>query len=153
MTNKYLLTEIGYKKLREEYLDLKNVKRVKIASQIQSAREMGDIQNNLAYDYSLEQQGIVESRLTELNEILTNTEIIEKNDCTEVRIGNTVRVMINDMTERDLHIVTWIEADPSESKISDTSPVGAKLLGKKVGEVVVIETPINSSKYEILEIR
>lgn len=153
MANKYLLTQTGYKKLREEYLDLKNVKRVKIASQIQSAREMGDIQNNLAYDYSLEQQGIVESRLTELNEILTNTEIIENADTSEVRIGSTVKVLINDTTERDLHIVTWIEAEPTENKISDTSPVGAKLLGRKVGDYVTIETPINSSQYKILEIK
>lgn len=152
MQEKYKLTPDGYNQLKEEYKDLKNVKRVKIAAQIQSARELGDIQNNLAYDYSLEQQGMVESRLTELDNILANAEVVEKNDCSCAQLGNKVTVKINGKTKRVLQLVSWLEADPTEGKISTTSPVGAALLDKKVGETVVVDTPISSLEYRILEI-
>lgn len=150
-TDVLYLTKEGLAELKEELEGLVNVKRPQVAKRIKDAREMGDISENAEYDSARQEQAFVEGRIAELEEIIKNAKVSEKNSDGEVIVGAMVTVHI-DGDEETFHIVGAPEADPIKKKISHESPLGAALLGKKVGDKIEVEAPIGSLTYTILKI-
>lgn len=153
-TNKnFILTEQGLTELQQEYNSLVNEKRPQLSRRIQRAIEFGDLSENTEYDAAKEEQSLTETRIAELEEVLHRAQIIslvEKADF--VVIGSTTVVEV-DNEKDEFTIVGTMEADPVKRMISNESPVGAALLGAKVGDVVEVTTPIVRAKYKILEIK
>lgn len=148
---KTYLTQEGLEKLKKEYEHLTKVRRREVTERIAKAREYGDISENSEYDTAKEEQSFVEGRILELEEILRNAAVVEQNQKSdEVQIGSKVRVEV-DGEEDEFVIVSPVEADPMQGKISHESPVGMALIGSKVGDVVTISSTIRST-YKILEI-
>lgn len=154
MAKKFILTKEGLSEIKQEYDELVSVKRPQIVSRIQRAREFGDLAENSEYDAAKEEQSLLETRISELEEVLARAQIIAPvTQATEfVVIGSTV-VVEADGEHDEFTIVGTMEADPSRKKISNESPVGESLLGAKVGEVVEVATSIVRAKYKILEIK
>jgi transcription elongation factor GreA len=154
MTDKpvYLTVE-GKKKLEEELDYLTNVRRKEVAAEIQSAKEEGDITENSAYDEAKLAQGFVEGRIQTIEAQLRNAEIIERNgksDCVDV--GSKVTVVEDEIGEETYDIIGSAEADPTNGKISNESPIGKALLGAKVGDVVKVETPSGEIAFKVTKI-
>lgn len=150
---KFILTEEGLNVLKDEYQVLVSEKRPAIAMRIQNARDFGDLSENSEYDAAKEEQSLLEARIAELEEILHRAQLIQLAQATDfVTIGSTIIVEVEGETD-EFTIVGTMEADPAQRKISNESPVGAALLGAKVGEVVEVTTPIVRAKYKILEIK
>jgi len=147
----YRLTQEGVDELKAELKGLIG-QRTHVASRIKQARELGDLSENAEYQSAREEQDRLEARISELDHILRSVQIIKKpkNDGL-VRLGSIVRLK-DGGKPLQYHIVGTIEADPSQGKISDESPIGKALLGKKVGDKAEIKTPANSSSYKIVEI-
>lgn len=153
MAKKFILTKEGLANLKEEYEVLVKEKRPAVTERIQRAREFGDLAENSEYDAAKEEQTLLENRITRLKEILAKHQIIQVSQKADfVVIGSTIVVEV-DSEKDEFTIVGTTEANPSERKISNESPVGAALLGAKVGEVVEVTTPIVRAKYKILEIK
>ena len=153
MDKKFILTRQGLTSLKSEYDELTKVKRSQIIKRIQIAREFGDLSENSEYDAAKEEQSLLETRITQLEDVLKRAEIIEPVKKADfVVIGSTIVVEIEGEKD-EFTIVGTIEADPSKKKISNESPVGTAMLGAKVGEVVEVVTPIIRAKYKILEIK
>ncbi len=147
------LTPIGLAAAREELEYLKKVKRQEIADRIQQAREYGDLSENSEYDTAMNDQGLVENRIEELEEVLKSAKVIEEQHTNDfVVIGSTVRVQMDGETD-EFTIVGRVEADPSKKRISNESPLGSALLGAKVGEVVEVATPIVKYSCKVLEVK
>lgn len=156
MAKQTILTYEGLKKLEEELEYLKTVKRQEVAERIKQARAFGDLSENSEYDEAKNEQAFVEGRIATLEAMLRNAKVIDEDDITldKVSIGSTVKVYDEDLGEEvEYTIVGSPEADPSQMKISDESPVGKALLGHSVGEVVNVEVPDGIIKMKILEIR
>lgn len=150
--NKLYITKEGLEKLKDELKELVEVKRPQVARDIQEAREMGDISENAAYDEAKREQGIVEGRIAELEDIIKRSEIVEKkSDNGVVAVGSKVTVHV-DGGHEEFHIVGAPEADPTDKKISHESPLGAALLGKKAGDKVHIEAPLGKLTYTVIKI-
>jgi transcription elongation factor GreA len=150
---KFILTREGLFHLREEYEDLVKIKKPQVTKRIQRAREFGDLSENSEYDAAKEEQSLLEVRIAQLEEILARAQIIKPIPRTDfVVIGSTIVVEVDNQVE-SFTIVGTVEANPAQKKISNESPVGAAMLGAKVGEVVEVVTPIVRAKYKILEIR
>jgi len=151
MKKTYQLTSEGKKELEQEFVELKG-RRGEIAEKIANARDYGDLSENAEYDAAREEQGLLESRIIEIEDILQNCELISaKHSTTEVGLGSTVDIK-NGKTVT-YKVVGAVEADPMEGKISNESPIGAALMGQKVGDKVTIVTPKGENKYEIIAIR
>jgi len=154
MISKGFLTQAGYKTLKAELSQLKKVARGEIAEKIKDARDLGDVLENTVYDSALEEQGYIEGRISELEEILSNSEIVKaksgKKDVVEV--GCTVEVDVDGKSQL-FTIVGSAEADPIKKIISNESPVGKALIGLKIGDVVEVKTPLFTAKYKILKIK
>ena len=149
------VTDDGLKKLQDELEYLKTEGRTDIAEKIKVARGYGDLSENSEYDDAKNEQAKIEARIVELEAMLKNVEIIEdvKGKAKTVVIGVTVKVL--DMEygdESEYRVVGSTEADPRSGKISDESPVGRALLGKKLGDEVIVEAPGGEFKIKILEI-
>ena len=145
------LTSEGLEKLKKEYQHLVNVRRKEITERIAKAREYGDISENSEYDTAKDEQSFVEGRILELEEIIKHARTIDKAKKADmVRLGSKVKVDVNGQQDEFI-IVSSIEADPMEGKISDESPVGKSLIGAKVGDVVTVASTIKAT-YRILEI-
>ncbi|OGW74865.1 MAG: transcription elongation factor GreA [Omnitrophica bacterium RBG_13_46_9] len=154
MANTYLTPE-GYEKLREELKYLKTVRRRELSSDIGKARAHGDLSENAEYDAAKEAQGMNEKRIAELEEKLANAQILDDENIpkNEALIGATVKLKDLDSGEElEYTLVSELEADYSQGKISVTSPVGKGLLGHKVKETVEIQAPAGILKYQILKI-
>lgn len=152
---KKLLTYAGLKALEDELENLKVVKRKEVAAKIKEAREQGDLSENAEYDAAKDEQRDIESRIEELEGILKNAEVIVEDevDFDKINVGCKVRVF--DVTfdeEMEFKIVGSTEANSLEGKISNESPVGQALMGKKTGETVEVETQAGQAKYKVLEI-
>lgn len=150
------MTYEGVKKLEEELDYLKTIKRVEIKEKIKVARSFGDLSENAEYDEAKNEQAFVEGRIAQLENMLKNASVVDEADITtdKVSVGSVVKVMDFEFDEEiDLSIVGSAEANPIENKISNESPVGNALLGKKVGDIVEVPVPDGVNKYEILEIR
>jgi transcription elongation factor GreA len=152
-----ILTSEGYEKLKEEIEYLANQKRREVADRIRIAREFGDIQENSEYDDAKNEQALLEARIAKLEERLRDARIIEASDVTAgvVSVGSVVRLRDVDAKETvEYHIVGSAEANPAEQKLSNESPVGKAIIGKKKGETVEVATPRGGSlKYKILDIK
>ena len=152
------LTLEGKAKLEAELAELKSTKREEIAEKIKVARSYGDLSENSEYDEAKNEQAIVESRIAKLEATLKNAIIVEDDDVTEtgddkIWLGNKVTVLDVEMDEELIYdIVSSIEADPMNGKISDDSPLGKAILGGKVGDTIEVEAPIGTLQYKILNV-
>ncbi len=147
------LTQKGLSEAKLELENLKKNKRAEIAQRIQQAREYGDLTENSEYDQAMDDQGMVENRIAELEVILKNPKVIEEKRGSDfVVIGSTVKIEMDDGID-EFTIVGRVEADPSKKRISNESPLGASLLGAKKGEEVEVTTPIVRYKCKVLEIK
>ena len=151
---KTLLTYTGLKKLEDELENLKVVKRKEVAGKIKEAREQGDLSENAEYDAAKDEQRDIEARIEELEKILKNAEVVEDDvDLDTINIGCTVDVYDKEFEEEIVfQLVGSTEANSLEGKISNESPVGKALIGKKVGDVVAVETQAGVIEYEVLKI-
>ena len=155
MMKQVLLTDEGLKKLEAELEELKTVKRKEIAEKIKVALSFGDLSENSEYDEAKNDQAMIESRISTIEDMLKNVKVIDEDDLTteHIHVGSKVRVRDVEFDEVcEYQIVGSNEADPADGRISDESPVGKGLLGHKVGERVEVETPAGPMAYEILEI-
>lgn len=149
------LTPDGLKKLQEELELLKTQGRADIAEKIKVARGYGDLSENSEYDEAKNEQAKIEARIVEIEAMLKNVEIIEdiKGKAKSVVVGVKVKVLDEEYgDEGEYRVVGSTEADPRNGKISDDSPVGRALLGKKVGDEVIVEAPGGEFKLKIVEI-
>ena len=149
------ITDDGLKKLQEELENLKTNGRAEIAEKIKVARGYGDLSENSEYDETKNEQAKIEARIIEIEAMLKNVEIIEdvKGKAKTVVIGVKVKVLDEEYGEEDVYrVVGSTEADPKNGKISDESPVGKALLGKKVGDEVIVEAPGGEFKLKIVDI-
>ncbi len=147
MKKQYQLTEEGRQELIAELEGLKG-RRGEIAEKIADARSLGDLSENADYDAARDEQGQAETRIAEIEDILLNAEIISGGKGSKVAVGSKVTLKFGTKTV-SYQIVGPVEADPLEGKISNESPLGSALLGKKAGESVEIETPKGKTKYTI----
>ena len=151
-----ILTQEGYEKLKAEIEHLSTVKRREVADRIRTAREFGDITENAEYDDAKNEQAMLEHKIAQLEERLSNARVIEtgKVDTSVVSVGAKVKLRDVDAKRTDEYfIVGSAEANPSELKLSNESPVGRAIIGKKKGETVEVATPRGSLKYKILDIK
>ena len=147
MNKKYQITDSGRKELEKELAELKS-RRGEIAEKIAEARSFGDLSENAEYDAAREEQGLLETRVIEIEDILQHASIIKAADATVVGLGSAVELKNSDRTVT-YTVVGPVEADPMEGKISDESPIGQALMGKKVGDEVTISTPKGEMVYTI----
>lgn len=153
MAKKFILTKEGLAHLRSEYDKLTKIQRPAVAERIQTAREFGDLAENTEYDAAKEEQSLLEARIAQLEKVLPKAEVIQQDYTTDfVLIGSKIIVEVDGQKEA-FTIVGSMEADPAQKKISNESPVGAALLGAKVGEIVEVVTPIVRAKYKVVEIK
>jgi transcription elongation factor GreA len=152
-----LLTPEGYEKLKQEIEFLRNDKRREIADRIRVAREFGDIAENAEYDDAKNDQAMLEHKIAQLEERLVNARVIDTGDVdtSVVSLGSKVRLKDVDANETiEYHIVGSAEANPAEQKLSNESPVGKAIMGRKKGETVEVVTPRGSKvKFKIMEIK
>ncbi len=155
MSNISYYTEEGLKKLKDELNQLKDIERPKASNAIAEARDKGDLSENAEYDAAKEAQGMLEMRISKLEERLVNARVIDESqlDNSKVLVLSKVKIRnkSNGMT-MDYMIVADGEADLSKGKISVNSPIGKGLLGKSVGEIAKIIVPSGFIDLEILEI-
>ena len=147
MNKKYQITASGRKELEKELAELKS-RRGEIAEKIAEARSFGDLSENAEYDAAREEQGLLETRVIEIEDILQHASIIKAADATVVGLGSAVELKNSDRTVT-YTVVGPVEADPMEGKISDESPIGQALMGKKVGDEVTISTPKGAIVYTL----
>ena len=153
---KNILTYEGLRKYEDELHDLKVVKRQEVAQKIKEAREQGDLSENAEYDAAKDEQRDIEARIEELEKILKNAEVVVEDevDLDKINIGCQVKILdIEYSEELDYKIVGSTEANSLDGKISNESPVGRALLGKKAGETVDVETQAGVIQYKILDIQ
>jgi transcription elongation factor GreA len=152
-----ILTPEGFKKLKEEIEYLSSAKRRQIADRIRIAREFGDIAENAEYDDAKNEQALLEHRIAVLEERLRAARVIEKKEISKdvVSIGSHVKLRDMDAKQTvEYHIVGSAEANPAEYKLSNESPVGKAIIGKKKGETVEVTTPRGKAlKYKIMDIK
>src|SRR5438477_1419612 len=146
------LSRDGLQKLRGELEEMTNVRRAEVAARIHDAKEHGDLSENAEYEDAKNEQAFVEGRIQTLEALIKNATIIDENHSTEhVQIGSTVKVESPDGAET-FTIVGSTEARPTEGRISNESPVGRALLGKKKGEKVVVRVPAGDFTYKVVSI-
>ena len=142
--NRVVLTPDGKRKLDEELNELKTVKRVEIAKEIEVARSFGDLSENAEYDEAKNEQARIEGRIRDLEEMLRNAEVVDQADqpAGVVGVGSMVKVFDLEYEEEDTYtVVGATEADPAKLKVSTESPIGKALMGARVGQVVEAQTP------------
>ena len=153
---KNIMTYAGLKKLQDELQDLKVNQRREIAQKIKEAREQGDLSENAEYDAAKDEQRDIELRIEELEKLLKNAEVVveEEIDVNKINIGCKVKLLdVEYDEEMEFYIVGSTEANSLQNKISNESPVGHALLGKKAGDIVDVETQAGVIQYKVLEIQ
>ncbi len=150
-TTKVFLTPEGLEELKKELKELIEIKRVQVVQKIAQAREMGDISENNAYSSALEEQGFVEGRIAELEDIIKNSVVAKDKTGGVIAVGCKIRVHV-DGEEEEYCLVGAPEADPKVKKISYESPLGKALIGKKVGDKIEMEAPDGKIVYTILAV-
>ena len=151
---KNLMTREGLQALEEELRDLKEHKIYEIAQKIKEAREQGDLSENAEYDAAKDEQRDIAARIDELEGILKNAEVIEEFVGDAVNIGTNVVILDVELNEeQELKLVGSTEADSLKGKISNESPLGSALIGKKVGDTVRVETEYGAFDYKIFNIQ
>ena len=152
--SKVYLTSEGYLEIEEELDHLKNERRPEVIKALKDARALGDLSENADYDAARAEQAQIEGRILELEKILENAEIIENNNSGKVSLGSTVVISYEDDDENEEYrIVGSKEADPSDNKISNESPIGVAVIGHQKGEVVEVASPNGSYKVTIKDVK
>jgi len=154
MNDQHYLTPEGAERLKAELEQLKGSGREELANRLRSAVQMGDLSENADYHKAKEDQGFMEGRIQELEYLLKNVVIIEKNGAQleYVDIGAHVTIQEEDYEPETYHLVGAKEADPRNGRISNESPIGSALIGHGVGEVVVVDTPGGQIHLKIIKI-
>ncbi len=153
---KNILTYAGLKQYEDELHDLKVNKRREIAQKIKEAREQGDLSENAEYDAAKDEQRDIEARIEVLEKLLKNAEVVVEEEIAldKISVGCKVKLLdVEEDEEMEFKIVGSTEADSLQHKISNESPVGHALLGRKAGETVEVETQAGTIQYKILEIQ
>ena len=149
MTRESLITPEGLEKLKQEIEELSTTKRREVAERIKEAREFGDISENSEYDDAKNEQAMLESRIAQLEDRLRRSKVVDETVVDTSVVGVGVRVHVKDQKSGDsrkFHIVGSAEADPTQEKLSNESPIGKALVGHKKGEVVTVDTPRGPKK-------
>ena len=152
---KNLMTYEGLKKLEDELQELKVVRRKEVAQKIKEAREQGDLSENAEYDAAKDEQRDIEARIEEIEKILKNAEVAddERTKKGVISLGCTVKVLDMEFDEElEFKLVGSTEAKSLDSKISNESPLGKALIGKKTGDVITVESPSGDMNYKVLKV-
>ena len=152
---KTILTYTGLKALESELEELKVVKRKEVAVKIREAREQGDLSENAEYDAAKDEQRDIETRIEEIEKLLKNVEVVDEDevDLDKISVGCSVVLYDNEFEEEvEYKIVGSTEANSLAGKISNESPLGMALLGKAIGDEVVVETQFGTSEFKVLKI-
>ena len=155
MSQVIYLTEQGLKKLQDDLNHMKTVERPGISKQIAEARDKGDLSENAEYDAAKDAQGMLELKISKLEETLSNARIVDESkiDISKVSVLSKVKIKnLSNQQELNYLLVAENEADLKNGKISVTSPIGKGLLGKKTGDITEIDVPSGKLKFEILKI-
>ena len=155
MIKQTVMTDEGLKRLENELEDLKSVKRKEIAEKIKVALSFGDLSENSEYDEAKNDQAIIESRISEIENQLKNVRILDESELTTetVHIGSRIRILDMQSSDEEVYrIVGSTEADPLNGKISDESPIGKALLGRVVDDIFDVAIPSGVVSYKLLEI-
>lgn len=150
------ITYEGLKKLEAELEELKTVKRKDVAQKIKEARELGDLSENAEYDAAKDEQRDIEARIEEIEKILKNVEVVDEDEVDLSKVSIGCKIKLKDLEfddEFEFKIVGSTEANSLKGKISNESPVGKAVEGRKVGDVVEVEAQDGIIKYQILEIQ
>lgn len=153
MAREIILTEVGLKKLQVEFEALKTVKRKEVAEKIKVARGFGDLSENSEYDEAKNEQAIVEARIAEVEAMLKIARVLDEDEVAHDTVSVGSKVKLKDLEFNDIEdyfLVGSTESDPLENKISDESPLGKALLGKKAGDHITVDAPSGTVPYEIL---
>ncbi len=155
MAKEIILTYAGKKELEEELEQLKTVGRKDVADKIKVALSFGDLSENSEYDEAKSEQGKLEARISEIEDMLSRVKVLDEDQLSSdiIHVGSKVKIKdLEDGEILDYQIVGFSQADPGNGRISDESPVGKALIGHKVGETVEAETPSGILSFDILEI-
>ena len=154
MTEQQYLTKEGEQRLREELENLQGPARRDLARRLREAIQMGDLSENADYIATKEEQGFLEGRIQELKYILQNAKIIEDNGkgFDTVQVGATITIQEEDFPPEVYYLVGSKEADPANGRISNESPIGKALLGKKIGDTVEVKTPSGAINFKVIKI-
>jgi transcription elongation factor GreA len=152
MNKLFHLTKQGVEELKNELAEL-TAQRAVIADRIKTAREFGDLSENMEYSAARQDQERNENRIAEIEHILANVQVITapKGDSAVV-LGSTIKLKSENGKTKQFQVVGTVEADPLNGKISDESPIGKALMGKKEGDAVEIKTPVETATYKIIDI-
>lgn len=151
--NTFIMTAEGFLEAEQELNELKNVRRPEVIKALKEARALGDLSENADYDAARTEQAQVEGRIQELEKIMENAHIIKKVSTDKVGLGTTVKIKYVDDDEiEEYRIVGSKEADPSNNKISNESPIAKAIMNAKVGEVKKVASPNGEYEVEIVEI-
>ena len=153
---KTYLTPEGKKQLEDRLIELKTIERPNVTKKIGIAREFGDLSENAEYDAAKEEQGMIEAEIAEIEAKLRNCEVINKKDLStnKISVGSIVKLYDEAFDEEiEYQIIGSTESDPIKGLISNESPVGRALLGRKKGETVEVSTPAGTITYKVLAIR
>jgi transcription elongation factor GreA len=154
MGEKEYLTKEKFEALQSEQKELKTVKRKEVAEQLQYAKGMGDLSENAEYHEARDMQSKIESRISQIDAILKNAEIVHHKKSDVIEVGSEVEIIKKgEKTKQVFTIVGSEEADMSEGKISNQSPMGISLLGKKKGETFEFKTPKGKTEYQIKNVK
>ena len=154
--NEIVLTPDGYEKLKQEIEYLSGEKRREIAARISVARDFGDISENAEYDDAKHEQALLEHKISTLNERLRQARVLDVSEVSSDVVSIGTRVRLEDVgagETQEYHIVGSAEADPAGNKLSNESPVGKAIIGRKKGETVEVVAPRGSLKFKILDIK
>ena len=148
------LTPAGLKKLQDELEHLRTTRRSEVADRLHAAMDEGDIEENAEYDEAKNEQAFVEGRILTVKAILNNYELIDESngEVDEVSLGNTVTVKEGDEESEKYHLVGVAEADPTQGRISNESPLGRALLGRRVGDTVQVSAPAGLLTFRVVDI-
>ena len=150
---KYILTAEGLKRYEDELYYLKNDRYKEITQAIKEARAQGDLSENAEYQAAKEEQRQVDARIEELEEMLTNVEVVEENDSSVVGIGSQILLKDLELDEELNYLIAGSsEANTDENMISNESPLGQALIGAVKGDIVTVQAPIGEIRYQVLEI-
>jgi transcription elongation factor GreA len=147
------LTKQKYDELVAELKELKNIKRKEVAEALDYARGLGDLSENAEYHEARAQQAAIEERISKVDMILKNASVVEDRHGEHVMIGSTVVVEKNDGTKRTFMIVGSAESDMNSGKISNRSPLGGAVLGKKKGDSFSFTSPAGVMSYKVIEVK
>ncbi|MDO8587113.1 MAG: transcription elongation factor GreA [Armatimonadota bacterium] len=151
-----LLTASGLKKIELELEELRSVHRKRVADRIRDSKQFGEFSENSEYEDAKTEQAFVEGRIEELKQVLMHAAVIDEADVMTdvVGVGSIVKVRdLENSDEWEFFIVGSVEANPGEDKISNESPVGEALMGRKVGNTVEVEIPAGLARYQVVSIR